>query len=786
MSLLRLVGADRSESAAKPVLGRVDRIDRARTAAALAPLLRDARLVGSLDDKALTALLRDLAFAVVELATGKRWRISVLTEAAGETWEIGLERDGAELLLTVFRPGPSPVVVQMEHPVDFERARRAVLDGMDGRGWIGNGGGDCSDPAAADRPDPGLVLARQQLRSVELGTRAVPSSCAVRVPVTASSGPLAIDAELRLRKPPSAVGATPQLCRADLHALLFQGRVELRVGQAARALDSIHVFVLAEQMVPLAMALLDAEQSGASLLQRKRAGGASFGVQLDRRGDVTVLMGQVGDDAELRRLGPVRVRDFAHAVAAWVRSLVKALVDADRRQGANLRLTALGTAGRELAERMRRQVQGASKLNLAPESYRAFDESQGRQPPRLRGHGVGRLRFAPSWQAAIPGLDLRSVLLCGDRLMVGSSGEICCLERSCGLALWRRAAPRGISIMTPRGLARLAPDGGLVVYDVDDGSTALELQLAPCVGGSASGAVVNVPGLPHLLLVAEGADHLVAVDLDSGEIRWRRALHHRGPLRLKRAGKLVVAAGGQSRLVALDLLSGEELWRYGGGRCCFATTAAIERGELFALGSVDPAAASPAKLVHLDPWSGAVRWVAELPRPVRPLGPPRLCSEGVLIITEDDDRLGLLVLDRESGRLRLDRPGGIGQGKAACLVVDDILIANSERGCLLAIDAADGQLRYRHVFASYGQSRDPADRPQSLQPVLRSGALFVPQSEIYVVRPRDGALLGRLPDELIPDLVRVDERCGVYVGEASGHLAAYEAAPTLTLVSTAT
>ena len=48
--------------------------------------------------------------------------------------------------------------------------------------------------------------------------------------------------------------------------------------------------------------------------------------------------------------------------------------------------------------------------------------------------------------------------------------------------------------------------------------------------------------------------------------------------------------------------------------------------------------------------------------------------------------------------------------------------------------------------------------------------------------PRDGEVLGTLPSDLIPDLLRVDERCGAYVAEESGHLAAFGVAPRLSLV----
>jgi len=58
----------------------------------------------------------------------------------------------------------------------------------------------------------------------------------------------------------------------------------------------------------------------------------------------------------------------------------------------------------------------------------------------------------------------------------------------------------------------------------------------------------------------------------------------------------------------------------------------------------------------------------------------------------------------------------------------------------------------------------------------------VPQHQVHVVRPRDGEVIGTIPSDLIPDLLRVDEHCNVYVAEESGHVAAFGVAPRLTLV----
>ena len=59
----------------------------------------------------------------------------------------------------------------------------------------------------------------------------------------------------------------------------------------------------------------------------------------------------------------------------------------------------------------------------------------------------------------------------------------------------------------------------------------------------------------------------------------------------------------------------------------------------------------------------------------------------------------------------------------------------------------------------------------------------VPHVDVHVFRPNDGAHLATIgPCDAIPDLLRVDERCDVYVAEESGHMVAFGAGPRLSLV----
>ncbi|MBW2525336.1 MAG: PQQ-binding-like beta-propeller repeat protein [Deltaproteobacteria bacterium] len=748
--------------------------DRSSALAALAPWLLTSEPIAQLDGDLLQAFVRDLAFAAAALIRADRSRAIVPTEPRRAAWELGLERDGDALLVSLFRAGPPPEVGQTAHRIPLDRACSSLLTATESLAE--------RQPGAALHH--GLELARAELSQAarEPARRQPTARPKVRIESRGRS-PLGIVATVGLRQGTSEAERSAELCRADLHSLLVLGTVDLHQGESTLRLAEVHVFLVAEQLLSLSSAALDAVKAGRTILRQLKAGAVTLGVRGDDGTGMTLLVFDRAGAAS--QLPAVSAGELARASCRFATDLARAIVAADRAQSSNLRLSALRAAARSLKRRLRPAAARRSVLNPAPESYRAFAESDPPKAPAAEGREVGKLRFTESWRAAVGGIDLRSIMVCGDRLIVGSRIEVACLERSLGLLLWRKPTERAVSIMTPRGLARLTPDGRLDLLDLDDGDLALSLQLEPCVGAATSGAVVNAPALPPLLLVSEGSHHLAAVDLDAGEVRWRRSVPRRGPLRMRRAGKLMVVAAGTTELAALDLLTGEVVWRRC-GRLSYFASPAIAADTLVALSCESRASRAKAQIERIDPWSGEELWARPLPRPVRPAGPPHLSGGAAMVITEDDDRLGLLALELDSGALRFDLEGGLVAGDAACMVVDDTVIASGAAGQLVAVDAADGHLRYRHVFASWHGRESLLDRPKSFQPVLRSGALFVPQSEVYVVRPQDGTVLGRVPCDLVPDLLRVDERCGVYVAEASGHLAAYAAQPTLRLVTTVT
>jgi outer membrane protein assembly factor BamB len=720
--------------------------------------------------------LRDLSLAVADLASGRRERGTVRYYQRDEVWEVGLERDGADVLVSVFRGGAEPEVAVHEHRADGDRLVAALL-----------AAGEASAGDGAREGQADLAYARSLL--AELGPFAPgPARPApVDVQIATSEGPpLRLGCRTPLR--PRGGEATPGVERSDLASLLLRGPLWMEAHGRKATADDVLVVLVAERLAALALQVLAHARRSAAFARSESIGGAALGLRFEPGIGCRLTLGRPGRPAPAEP-PPVSPEALAGAAYEMGRALTRALLRHDRTQGHNLRLGAFRQSLKRLGEALRpTEAPAAARINTDPEGFRAYAlaESTPRHsaPPPGRASegpgrsaegsalGPGRLRYALRWEALVPGLDLYSTFLCGDRLVVNGRREVACLERAGGTLLWRRPASPARSVPTPGGLARLYADGRVEVLDYGTGEVGLALALSPQRAGLPGGAVVNAPGLPKLLVIAEGERHLTAIDLVSGEPRWRHTRPRGGPCRLRRAGRLMLENAGDGTLTAIDIPTGELVWR-------LCEREPIAGPPVFDHDTVYAAAGDEAggHLLLIDPWSGAVRRRVALPAAPEPGAAPLLTAGAVVQLVRGAGVVGAAGFDRESGELRFG-PGPFGAPPgSAWLAVDATLFCNTEEGEAAGLRDADGSIVFRTKLGDGGNS------PRRLEPVLRSGALFVPQGDgVHVLRPRDGAELGFVPTDLVPDLVRVDERCDLYAAEESGYLRAFGLGPRLAVV----
>ncbi len=777
---------------AGPRSGRRQRVDgipastgsRVRPNEVLDLFIHGANVTARVAERHASCVLRDLAWALTDLvraARGKR-----IVRFYEDAWELCVERLASTATLSVYRGGSEPTVLVYDRAVVFEEMCASVVDALDATIARHPAGSSM----ALELTEVRRVLESARASQTDFGSD-VPASSAVSVDLDRDA-PISFSAEFSMRPGPAVASTSePTVERADLHALLVRGRMRAEIRGRSVDLGEMYPFLFAERMLDLARRALASWERGQPFFARVDAGGAMIGLRTAAAdvppASLTISPGSLAaratdTDGSARRermvstFPELSLFDVVESTLAFGRALVRALVRRDRTQGGNLRLAAFRRDVRALGDSLREVRRQDARINPAPESYRAFaNQVRPKQEKGALGNAA-RLRYAQRWRALIPGIDLRATFLCGDRIVIGAAQETFCLDRTTGELIWRRSTPRAASVVTPAGIARIAPDGQIALHDFGSGEITLRTWIAPRVAGPCAGAIVNTAGLPKLLIVTEGDKHLVAIDLTSGEARWRYAWGRAGALRLKRVGKLLYVASGDSALTAVDVQTGAVVWR-SRDRLRFSAAPTVDHEMMFAIAG---GASSAAVLHAIDPFSGSATWSAKLPSsPCTVEGPPLVTKSSVTVAVRDRRGLRLSAFQRETGAPLFHTETPVAPVGTSWLAVDDLLIGNTPTGELVGIDGALGTQRWKQAL---GRGLD-SDTPRKLEPVLRSGALFVPHTDVQIFRPSDGAHLGTVgPCDAIPDLLRVDERCDVYVAEESGHMVAFGAGPRLSLV----
>jgi outer membrane protein assembly factor BamB len=718
-------------------------------------------------------LLCDFAQSFSRLMLGDRPRQSLQLHADLETWELGLERDAQDVLLTVYRERPVSTVAVWERRVPALELRRALLAAVE----------DVCQPSTLSERKlsplrANLALAQRALLS-ELPAAPSRRQLQERRVALLGSAPFRLGAQLLLRTEASPTNNPRQannsrLESADLHALLAEGTLCFEVSAQQCHAASAQVFLDAEQLVALCHELWSNVEAARPIFRRAGLSSSTFTLRWGPDADKLELKIRLDDRGRERTLfSELSARDFCATAATFARSVCEVFIEADAQQQRNLRLKALQQQSETLLQRVACSEDDETLSNPDPASYRLLPTTQRRLKKGIWEQG-GKMRFMPRWVATVPGIDLASTFLCGDRLVIGSNRETACLDRQNGNILWRQRTERARAVVSPSGLLRIAPNGKLSCLDLGTGENRFELQLMPRPHSGYTGSVVDTPGLPKIFAVTEGDRQVTAVDLPSGRVRWRYTAPRPTALRARRAGKLLIVAGKDPTLVALDIASGEVVWRLR-QRLPFTGDLVLDRDSIFA---VVGAPGGSCALLHIDAWSGNVLWRTELDEKPELGRLPLVTPQVVAIPSRDEHGSGVRAYQRSTGTLLWQHGPGLAAPLTVWLSFDDCILANTAAGVLLCLDANTGAARYSQVFARNAAG----DQPRRLEPVLRSGALFVPQQRVHVVRPKDGELLGTLPSDLIPDLIRVDERCDVYVAEESGHVAAFGVAPRLTLI----
>ena len=703
--------------------------------------------------------IAELTAATTALASGVRHK--VLLPLAKTPVEFALLRRGDDVLVSCYGTASAPIVYQLDRPVPLrqllEVCARATLESA----------------RYETEPTARQIAVRVAERALRTEVQPDPDSQVEAVnqrggALEPTKAPLAFGFEASIV--PATATATARSTRADVHAILFNGKLWGFANGKRMLLAKGPIMLAAHRMVVAIRALVDAWDAGRPAHVKLRAGNFMIGVRINRKQEVELEIGSNGE--QKMTVADLSVKQAALPVLRLVSDLLRGLVSADRNQSKNLRVRMLREEVRRLRREIRSRTRVDSFVNTDPDRFRIDNDKAYDSTPPHAGP-VRSLRFEERWKIAIENLDANSIFMCGDRLVIATPSHVIAINRDSGDVIWARPGMAVTTLMAGRILIRVLAEGEVELCDVETGEPYATTRITPRIGGTTTGLMMGGGAFPPVAILTEGSNRLVAIDVRTGEPRWRFASRTGGEFKLRRVGRILLVVCGEGAIHAIDAATGEDAWRFSSAYrfayrpavCDETVVAATNQGS------------QSGEIFGIDLYTGRMRWTKSLP--AGPSADLRSCGPVALVATSKGGRQRLSAFDPASGRIRWESEDpGLSVG-GATLTIDDMVVTNAPAGHVTSLDLRTGARLWDCELA------DPIgdDIPRRLEPVLRGGALFVPTSAVHVIRPQDGALMSsQIPCDLVPDLIRVDERGWLYIAEESGYLVGLGPKTQLTLI----
>jgi outer membrane protein assembly factor BamB len=734
-------------------------------------------ITGRADEDSVFFLVRDMMFAIEKLADGNGTARVSFYEGP---WELVLQRIADKAYLTFYRGGRRPEVVIKDREILFTKLVEGVVASAEA---LLNLAYEVDSSASHD---PVVASIRDTKKQIE--ALAKPHFPVDDEPVPA---PKIVESS-RFERPRSKEGfsfgfryeatahdllAFGKPYGSDLNALLFKGRYVVYAKERRLVLGHGFLFLQTERLLASLRQLLSAWEEGRPMSVRLISDGMVVGVRLGRDdGLVISLMNSSQEDA-IVVLNDLTPWDYANAVLGVAREVRRLLVEVNPAQRRNLRVEAFGREVRALSAWAKEQRRG-DVINEDVERYRrlAGDRPQSNLPVNIEE--ASRLRFRERWRVEVEGLDLHGTALFGNHVLVSARGSMLGIEADSGAVAWRRETDRvdaKFQIAGQEGFVRAAPSGQVEMVDLHTGVMRWRTNLAPRSGGAPVLLVIEHGPAPGLVVAAEEEQKLVALDMRTGEPRWRFSAFRGGSFALRRYGRLLYVASNDSHFNAVDVEDGSLVWRFT-DRTRFMTPPAVSGDKLLVLGGRP--SRPEGRMFCLDAFSGEQRWVTPLKGGA--LTAPIVTDDVALVPVRMGQRHDLVAIDINSGEELWRKDAARWANPCALMALDKRFIVNAAGGSLRAIGARDGEEHWTTILGPTCSD----DVPQSLKVMLRGGMLFVPSDTVYVVRPEDGHVIHSLGGEPpVPDQIQVDPNCSVFIAEDSGHLAMYNLTSRLSVVS---
>ncbi|MBN2804483.1 MAG: PQQ-binding-like beta-propeller repeat protein [Deltaproteobacteria bacterium] len=562
----------------------------------------------------------------------------------------------------------------------------------------------------------------------------------------------------------------------DLNALLFRGQFAIHARDRRRVMGEGFLFLQVEKMLATVRKLLIAWEEGRPMSVRLISEGLSVGIKLTGDDNLTVTLSRQDDEDSVIVLNDLTPWQYADAVLGVAREIRRYIILKSPKQRKNIRIEGFSTEIRRLVALVKEQKKEAL-VNSDIDKYKDQFDLLENTDSGVDISNSKVLAFKESWRLEAEGLDLSSTLLCDRVTVVSAHGYILGVESSTGTVLWRRAVDKGnfrIQLAGRDGIIRVEQSGNVDMLDLNSGVLRWRTRLLPRSGGAPVVLVADQGAIPAMVIVAEEERHLVALDLRTGEIKWRYSVMRGGRFALRKQGRLLYVSSGDTQFTAIDVEDGTPVWRFP-DRTHFNHLPVFADDKVYVVGGVPQK--NNGKLYCLDAYSGEPVWSTSL-KGTALMGP--VYSDGTVLLPVRRRNTNYLIAFDSLNGDDLWSAQSDGSVMASSIgAVDDKFIVNSAGGVVMAYDAKSGKIIWHTILGPVCSD----DIPLGLSVVSRGGVLFVPADTIYVVHPDNGEVIYSLGgDPPVPDLMQVTKDGAVFIAEESGHMGMYEIARSFAIL----
>ena len=280
------------------------------------------------------------------------------------------------------------------------------------------------------------------------------------------------------------------------------------------------------------------------------------------------------------------------------------------------------------------------------------------------------------------------VAVVGDAVfLVTVTGSVHALEITTGTELWRAdlGVPSKGGPSVSDGLVIVVSGDGVVALDSRDGSIAWS--------STATGPVSGTPAVVDDMVFAASEDGMAsALEIGTGDTVWQvdLGIATANSVAADPSVGIAVLGGREGVAVAVELDSGRVRWRYDTDDSARIGTPTIGNGLVY-LATLEGGGPGTRHIHALDAVTGERAWVMDSPGDA-PAFAPALFRRRAFISSEDGS---VTAVDARSGAL-LWRYGASGVVETVAAVADDTVYIATNDGQALALDAATGTERW-HV-----------------------------------------------------------------------------------------